>query len=112
MQKGFCTITMSLHLQVCEHDAELQCVSRRNLQITACPTGWLNSTLASVWCVIGPDFGSLAEWNSQKPNPGQDSILAGSLVAKDLKSVLEHWGTSYTVFEAFVAASLWLSEVG
>ncbi|KAJ7936137.1 hypothetical protein B0H13DRAFT_1853823 [Mycena leptocephala] len=53
----------------------------------------------------------MAEFNlsfSMKPNPGQDSILAGSLVAKDLKSVLEHLGTSYTVFEAFVAASLGL----
>ncbi|KAJ7891807.1 hypothetical protein B0H13DRAFT_2039064 [Mycena leptocephala] len=36
---------------------------------------------------------------SMKPNAGRDVILAGGLVANDMKSVLERLGKSYTVFE-------------
>ncbi|KAJ7929528.1 hypothetical protein B0H13DRAFT_1963922, partial [Mycena leptocephala] len=49
---------------------------------------------------------------SMKPNAGQDIILAGGLVANDMKSVLERLGRSYTVFKGTFKVLSGLGEVG
>jgi hypothetical protein len=61
--------------------------------------GRQNFASASAWCVAEIDFPSPSDRNRQKPNAGQDVILAGDLVAKDMKSVLERLGKNYTVFK-------------
>ncbi|KAJ7464024.1 hypothetical protein FB451DRAFT_1403402 [Mycena latifolia] len=48
---------------------------------------------------------------SMHANSGKDTILAGNSVADDLRSVLEHLGRSYALFEDVLAFSLRASEI-
>jgi hypothetical protein len=73
--------------------------------------GWRNFASASAWCVAEIDFPSPSDRNWQKPNAGQDIILAGGLVANDMKSVLERLGKSYTVFKGTFKVLSGLGEV-